>query len=134
MRTIPVLRFAQGVTMSRPPAPAGCRILRALDDATLHLDRDLVVTCADGKHPPDDPHTLGEAYDVRTRDLDVERIVELHAYLMGTLGPLFTVLYEVPKAPTEPALVAIATVSMVATADHIHVQRKRGTSYPPAGV
>ena len=131
---IPVVRFAPGVTLSRPPAPAGVRILSALDQAALHLAQDIIVTCADGLHPPTDPHTTGEAYDVRVRDLTPGAVLALRGFLLGVLGPLFTVLYEVPTPPHAPELASIAFVNVGASAAHLHIQRRKGTTYPPPDV
>lgn len=113
-------------------APAGFRILSALDQATIACHVDLVITCGSDSHPPADPHTTGEAYDVSVQALSAQNIADLHMELVTILGPLFTVLYEVPSAPSDPTLRSIAYVNREATGPHLHIQRKRGTIYPPA--
>lgn len=65
------VRFKAGVLPIKP-APAGVRILGALDATARRLKIDLTVTCADKDHPPSDPHTLGCAFDVRTHDFPDE--------------------------------------------------------------
>lgn len=118
--------------MSRPPAPAGVRILAALDNAAQLLKHDLTITCADGRHGPDDPHTHGEAYDVRTSDLLVDQVVDLCDELEHSLGPAFTVLYEIPPNVAYPAeLGEWVYFDIYADAPHLHVQRKKDTVFPP---
>lgn len=53
-------------------APAGYVLLAALKRASVALGIDLTITSAcDGEHSgPADPHHTGEAYDVRSHDLD----------------------------------------------------------------
>lgn len=113
------------------PAPAGFRILSAIDQATVLCGVDLVLSCGREGHGPADPHTLGEAYDVSVKDLTADQILRVHATLQRLLGPLFTVLYETPRPPTDARLTGIATINAQATAPHVHVQRKTGTIFPP---
>lgn len=110
--------------------PGGFRILWALDEAVTLLYQDLTITCGTEDHPPDDPHTRGEAYDVRVRDLQPEQVVKLVIALRSKLGPLFTVLLETPHAFTNPQLVALQTLNPHATAPHVHVQVRQDASYP----
>ncbi|WP_460292378.1 hypothetical protein, partial [Bacillus cereus] len=60
-----VVRLKPGVKLDGL-APAGIRILAAIDAAAQVLKRDLTVTCGTEGHPPTDPHTCGEALDLRT--------------------------------------------------------------------
>ena len=112
-------------------APAGFRILGALDLATRELMTNLVISCGTEGHSPDDPHTSGEAYDISVRDLVPALIVQLVEYLQIRLGSFFYTQYEAPTVPSHPALALIAAVNAGASAPHIHVQRRRGTVYPP---
>lgn len=115
--------------------PAGFRILAALDNATRLLGVDLVITCGTEDHPPDDPHTHGEAYDVRVRGLTTPIILKLIAYLKQMLpSDLFTILLETPVPFTDPQLVPWQYLNPQATAAHLHVQKKKNTIYPPIGV
>ena len=68
---IPVLRDKEGVQYTRI-APAGHRLLAALDNACVQLGFDLTITSAcDGAHSgPNDPHHTGEAYDVRSHGIE----------------------------------------------------------------
>ena len=114
-------------------APAGARIIAALDGICQDLKTDLVISSgseAMGRLATD-PHPLGEAVDVSVRGQSAQLIADLHAALTAKLGPLFTVLYEVPSIPSDPTLRPIAYVNAKATGVHFHIQRKRGTVYPP---
>lgn len=129
-----VVRLKEGTTGFPVLRPAGIRILAALDDAAVVLDLDLVITSgseARGRKPSD-PHSTGEAADVRTMGLASHELLRLHRALKYDLGPAFTVLYEVPAShmPTGE-LAAIAYPSQSATAPHLHIQRKAGTRFPP---
>jgi hypothetical protein len=112
-----VVRVKEGVLFT-VIAPAGFRILSAIDQTAASMGRDLTITSAcDGMHSgPDDPHKTGEAYDVRTQDLpDDQKTVLLHG-IISTLG--WTYFY----AFLEDA----GTIN-----EHLHCQRKKGTVYPP---
>lgn len=130
----PVLRCADGVTFARI-APGGFRILAALDAACQAIGHDLTISAGTNDHTTG-RHPLGEAYDVRTRDLTASQILRLVQVLRTTLGPAFTVLYERPTPEPEPSLAAIAFINAAASGPHLHVQVKKGTAYPslPGGV
>lgn len=112
-------------------APAGFRILSAIDQAAQQCGVNLTVTAGTDSHQSPDPHCSGEAFDVSVQGLTPAQIVDVRASLATTLGPLFTVLYERPDVPTDPALKAIAFVNTKATGPHLHIQRKKGTQFPP---
>lgn len=128
--TTPVVRAAPDVTFERI-APAGFRLLAAIDNLSRILSLDVLITCGTNDHPEGDPHTTGEAYDVRVRDWTVPQVLKAITFLRQILGERFTVLYEVPQEPTDPQLKAIAFVNAGASAAHLHLQRKRGTTFPP---
>lgn len=123
------VRFKAGVLPIKP-APAGVRILGALDATARRLKIDLIITCADKEHPPSDPHSAGEAFDVRTHDFDDEMkrtilrelMLELQndspmdvpiATGIGTATLHFYGQIEHPNQPNE----------------HLHVQRRAFTTY-----
>lgn len=98
-------------------APAGFRILSAIDQASAKLGVDLIITSAcDGAHSgPSDPHHTGEAYDVRSHDFTPEQKDKILAAVMATLGwDRFYGFLEAPGTDNE----------------HFHFQRKKGTEYP----
>ncbi len=128
---IPCVRFKDGVKLD-PMTPALARILAALDIAARWRGHDLTVTCGREGHPLTDPHTRGQAIDVRVLDLSPDDVLKLFQYLRALLGDLFTILYEVPATPVNGGLKNIATVNPKATAAHFHVQvSKHVGAYPP---
>ena len=129
MPSIPVLRCASGVRFETI-APGGFRILAALDGATKALGRDLTITAGTDHHDAG-RHVAGEAYDVRTKDLLSAQTLRLFDYLKATLGDRFTVLFEAPEKPDSPALAAITYLNPQASGPHIHIQTRKGTTYPP---
>src|SRR5262245_54755340 len=78
--------------------PAGCRILAVLTAAPLALGFDITISCGLEGHGSTDPHSRGEAMDVRTLGLTATQVFRLYGYCTSQLGDLFTVLYEVPEA------------------------------------
>lgn len=113
-----VLRVKDGVEFT-VIAPAGFRILSAIDQICADLGRDLTITSAcDGQHSgPTDPHHTGEAYDVRTNDFpdDALKQAVLDAIMQKLGTDYFFGFLEDPGTENE----------------HIHCQRKKGTTYPP---
>lgn len=112
-------------------APAGFRILAAIDHAAQACRADLEITSGTDSHTLPDPHVTGEAYDVSVKGLSAQQIADVKASLEAILGPLFTVLYEVQQVPSDPTLRAIAYVNIKATGSHFHIQRRKGTVFPP---
>lgn len=114
--------------------PAGFRILRALDQVSQACGLVLVITSGtDGERSDTDPHATGEAFDVSVANLTADQIIDVWHMCRGILGPEFTVLYEVPVRPQGP-LAAICYVNPRATGPHFHLQRKKGTVWPPPAV
>lgn len=98
-------------------APAGFRILSAIDQTAAELRLDLTITSgSDGEHSgPTDPHHSGEAYDVRSQDMTEDVKQKVITSIMDKLGfEQFYGFLEAAGTPTE----------------HFHIQRKRGTTYP----
>lgn len=125
-----VLRLKDSSVTLNPIAPAGGAILAALGVAASTLQRDLVIACGTERHPATDPHTLGEAYDVSVMGLSEAQILMLVNTLKRDLGPMFSVLYEVKVKPNG-VLASVAYLNPQATAPHLHIQRKKGTTYVP---
>lgn len=121
---------APGVKFDRI-APAGARIIGALDAYARFVGKRLVVTCGTEGHGPTDPHTTGDAYDLSVQGWSDEDILDGHRWFCDELpGMWFTTLYEVRETPTG-LLLGIAFVNPEATGPHFHLQRKKGTVYPP---
>lgn len=97
-------------------APAGFRILSAIDQCAAKLDCDLVITSGcDGAHSgPADPHHTGEAYDLRSHDFSQEQKDVILAQINTMLGDRFYGFLETPGTDNE----------------HFHFQRAKGTTYP----
>lgn len=111
----PCVRVKPGVEFTTI-APAGFRILAAIQAAVLELGYDLTITSAcDGEHSgPDDPHHTGEAYDIRSHDCPDKDVA------------FATIMRPLPWQEFWGFLEAIGTPN-----EHFHIQRKRGTIYPP---
>jgi hypothetical protein len=112
-------------------APAGFKILAAIQHAAESCDWNLEITSGTDSHTLPDPHVTGEAYDLSVKGMSAQTIEDVKKALDASLGPLFTVLYEVPTPPSDPTLRPIAYVNAKATGAHFHIQRKRHTTYPP---
>lgn len=98
-------------------APGGFRILSAIDQTAAKCGTTLVITSAcDGEHSgPSDPHHRGEAYDVRSHDIDPVLKDKVIATIMDILGTdRFSGFIESPGTDNE----------------HFHIQVKKGTIYP----
>lgn len=96
-------------------SPAGFHILAAIDQIAQWDNLTVTITSGtDGVHPAggiNDPHYLGEAYDIRTHDLpDKQDFLEK---LQQTLGERFYAFIEFPGEDAE----------------HIHVQLKNGATF-----
>jgi hypothetical protein len=97
-------------------APAGFLILQALKDASKYLMKDLTITSAcDGNHSgPEDPHKKGEAYDVRSNDIEIGYKEYVLDVIMRRLdGKAFYGFLESPGTLNE----------------HFHIQRAKGTTF-----
>lgn len=125
-----VVRTKDGVRFDRI-APAGFVILAALHAASQVFSQDVWISCGTEAHPAVDPHTLGEAFDVSVATCTPDDVMRLKTFLEKALSSLFMVQYESPYQPDDAKLRTIVTINAQATAPHIHVQRRRGTIYPP---
>lgn len=116
-------------------APAGFRLLAAIERAARQLQLTLMITSAcDGEHAgPHDPHHRGEAYDIRTRDLtEGQKDLVLSAIITacnetGAPPPFLIpgVKRSLGTATFFGFLEAPRTVN-----EHIHVQLRQGRVYP----
>lgn len=118
------------------PAPAGFRILSALDQLAASLPRDIDITSGDEGddwRAATDPHQTREAYDISIKTWSEAQIVLAYRFLARTLGAKFTVLFEVPPglvAGLSQPLKDIAYVNAKATGIHFHCQRRKGLVFP----
>lgn len=128
---IPVVRWKAGC-VTTILAPAGIRILAALElAARTVLQKDVTITCANEGHQPTDPHSTGEAFDIRTHDLTPPEKVMLLGAIMGAL-----------KSPDDVSQLEAKDGGYVTqhffgwienpgqVTEHIHVQRRNSTVYP----
>jgi len=111
-----VVRVKPGVQFT-VIAPGGFRILEALNMTASMVEFDLTITSAcDGEHSgPDDPHHRGEAYDLRSHDL--QPFQKRHV--------LDTIQSQLPPERFYAFLEAADTDN-----EHFHIQVKKGTTYP----
>jgi hypothetical protein len=113
---IGVVTTKEGVLFQKI-APAGFRILSAIDQVAETLSTDLVITSGtDGTHSgPDDPHHRGEAYDVRSRGFSPDLKQQILDGIMRRLG--FDRFYGFLEAEGTDN-------------EHFHFQVRKGTAYP----
>ena len=126
-----VVRVKHGV-LFETIAPAGFRILGAIESVARSMNYDLTITSAsDGTHSgPNDPHHRGEAFDIRSKTIapsvkdDVLRLLLLD-------------LCE-HKETLQPVSIGFATSLFYAQLEdrdgeneHIHLQLRTGRQYPP---
>jgi hypothetical protein len=114
--TLPIVAVKPGAEFTTI-APGGFCILSAIQQASQRLNLSLTITSAcDGEHSgPDDPHHRGEAYDVRTHDLQGDAKFSVLAVVLDCLPPgrFFGFLEDAYTAN-----------------EHLHFQVKKGTTYP----
>src|SRR3954471_7325548 len=110
LSTLGVVRVKAGATFTTI-APAGFRILAAIERAARILHLELTVTSAcDGAHSgPDDPHHRGEAYDVRTHTMTEALKDAVCRMIIGSCSDGF----EVPPFPLASTPRSIATAQFV---------------------
>ena len=111
-------------------APAGFRILSALERCAQVLGHDLVLTCGCDSHPPDDPHTKGQAFDVRSHDLtDVQKSALLIAMMDALKEP--TMDSVTPKDGGFVTRHFFGWLEHSGSAqEHFHFQQRNGVPYP----
>ena len=116
-------------------APAGFRLLSAIEQASRKIGVTLTITSAvDGAHSgPDDPHHRGEAYDLRCHDLP-------EAVKHTVLATILAACSDDQIGPPHPVpgiqggLASSKFFGFIEAAgtdnEHIHVQLRQGRSYP----
>lgn len=122
--------FKPGVLPIGKLAPAGVRILGALDQTARACKVSLVVTCADKEHPPNDPHSTGDAFDVRTHNLPEDTKHHVLQLLISTLAD------DAGSDAPLPISIGFATTRFYAQLEHpglpnehLHVQLRNGVIY-----
>jgi hypothetical protein len=132
---IPVARVhtAPGVEFTTI-APAGFRLLSAIEQAARALGLDLTITSAcDGPHSGlVDPHHRGEAYDIRTHDIPPSKVAAVLDAIINACRDED----EGPALPVSSVTRSLATVRFFgfiedagAPNEHLHVQLRRGAAY-----
>jgi hypothetical protein len=127
-----VLRFKPGVLPITHLAPAGMRILAVLEHCARNLImHDLTITCADKEHPETDPHSTGEAYDVRTHDLTDSQKEHV---LLAVMNNLSDGGDTDPITPKDGGYVTERFFGWLEHKgqpnEHLHFQRRNHTVYP----
>jgi hypothetical protein len=134
------LQFKPGV-IPGPLTLAGAAILGALARTAIALPFDLVVTsAADGPHSgPDDPHHLGNAFDVRSHEIPEPQKT---AVLKLVMHDLSTSTHQMGRNP-----ILVAAGEGLATEcfygeleapgepnEHFHFQLRKGRAFAPKDV
>jgi hypothetical protein len=109
-----VVRVKPGVLFT-VIAPGGFRILAAIVAVAGRIGHDLTITSAcEGEHSGvDDPHHLGKAYDIRTKDLPDPGILLQEIQVELGVEEFYSFI-EGPGTENE----------------HIHVQVRKDVEYP----
>jgi hypothetical protein len=114
-------------------APAGFRILGAFDAVSKDWPFPITITSGtDGTHSgPTDPHPLGEAYDIRSNDLPSVDVK--HALVRAIMERLSESATDIPFETSGGWATEhfFGFLEAAGTAnEHIHIQRRKGTTYP----
>lgn len=97
-------------------SPGGFQILQSIKTISKLINHDLTITSgSDGIHSgPNDPHYYGNAYDIRSKDLDSTMKQQVLANLNNILGrDKFYFFLENPNLDNE----------------HFHIQVKNGHTF-----
>ncbi len=108
-----------GVLFGETLSPAGARILDVAKKVADLVDFDVTITSArDGIHSgPNDPHFLGDAFDFRTNTLQPDQKARL---LTSLQNGLYT---------SQPRRFYAFLEDAGGLNEHLHVQRRAGTTY-----
>ena len=111
-------------------AASGVRILGALERCAQVLQRELVITCGCDSHPPNDPHSKGEAFDVRSHDLTPAQKTSLLSSMMQALseGPQDLILQKDGGYVTSHFFGWLEHADQVT--EHLHFQQRNGIVFP----
>lgn len=111
-------------------APAGFRLLGAIEHAARACGVSLTITSGTDNHGPTDPHTKGEAYDIRSRGMPREQQTQVLTAIMMYLSDGAD---DAPSA-TSGGLATHAFFGFLenpgTAQEHFHVQRRKGRLYP----
>lgn len=125
------LRFKDGVTLT--PNVAGARLLGSIERAARTVD--LTITAGSDSHGPADPHTRGQAFDVRTHGmLDGDK----QALLRRVLEDLADGAHDATVLMVLPGIwFALATTRWFGQienhgldTEHAHFQLRNGRTFP----
>lgn len=125
-----MITLKAGVVLDRI-APAGYLILDAGRETAARLQLTLRVTCGNEAHPPEDPHTKGEAIDFGCKEFPIDQKRQILQTLMRVIGE-----WE------HETVMELGTPDQLATGqffgqlellgqpgEHLHIQRRRGRTY-----
>lgn len=123
-----------GVVLDRI-APAGFVILDAIREASMRTRLDLTITCGTEAHPPTDPHSTGEAVDVRTKAFTMDEKVKILDTIMRVLAEwhgeaVITLSTSGVQLATSQFFGQLEHVGGVQ--EHAHIQRRKNTIYTVA--
>lgn len=128
------LRFKLGATLHPSVLDVGscARVLIEAFRTVAGPASDLLVTCGADSHPTIDPHTLGRAFDLRTRELPDVGKADLLDAVLHALEP------GIPHVLSLPGIwLAKSTPHWFAQiehhnepGEHLHVQLRQGVSWP----
>lgn len=118
-----------GVVLDRI-APAGYVILDAIRETAKRLALELTVTCGNEAHPATDPHSTGEAIDVRSHDFGPDKKLLVLETIMRVLAEwddeAVISLTDVQRATGQ----FFGQLEHLGFPDeHYHIQRRKGTTY-----
>lgn len=129
------VRTKEGVSFATI-APAGFRILSALEAVARSLGYDLTITSAcDGLHSgPEDFHHKGQAYDIRTKTLGPNMKEEVLRLLLLDLCEHAEVLQPMNLGGNTGFVTSQFFAQLEnrgQDGEHIHCQLRQGHTYPP---
>ncbi len=111
-------------------APSGVRIIGALERCAQVVGHDLVITCGSDSHGPDDPHSKGQAFDVRSHDLTPAQKTSLLSAMMQSLCGNAPDVVQ----PKDGGFVTQHFFGWLEHAgadnEHFHFQQRNGVVYP----
>jgi hypothetical protein len=115
-------------TVQIKPSPAGAALLWALHQTAQELGRDLVVTSGnDGTHSgPADPHFAGNAFDVRSHDMDPSA---KDAFVRSVLSCFGLIQASSGGYVTDDFFGWLEDAG--GANEHYHFQLRKGHVYPP---
>jgi hypothetical protein len=111
-------------------APSGLRILAAIERCAQTFTHDVVITCGSDSHPPENAHSKGQAFDVRSHDMGT---AQKHSFLLAMMDLL-------SEGPTDPPVAkdgGFVTKHFFgwlehpgAPTEHFHFQQRKAVPFP----